>query len=1126
VGAEDRDEDVVGATPDSDATATSEGSGAATGYRVAAAIPDPTTTKRYERGPEIARGGLGRVMSALDRTLQRKVAIKELHERTEHGRRRFVREGLTTARLQHPAIVPVLDAGTWEGGDPFLVMKLLEGSTLSEELSERRTTDARLALIPNLLAVADALGYAHEQGIVHRDVKPSNIMIGTHGETVLLDWGIAHDASATALETDGWGRGPEPTADGSTEESLTVVGSVTGTVRYMSPEQARGEPATPAFDVYSLGVTIASVLAGERPFDALDHDDIVARVRAGDTEIPTLPPEVPADLAAIVAKATAPVGERCSHAGLIADDLRKFIAGKLVSARHYTLRQLVARWIRRHRLLLAIVGVATAVVIAVGVVAVRSVVHERNRAVTERAAAETRERELVLLQARSNLRTDPTATLAWLARYPTTAPRQDEVLAMVDEAEGRGVARHVFRPASRTRDAVWLPEGSLISGHQDGSLLRTDAARGDQRQAAALARSVVFVRAVGSAVVALDQGGGLHRWTPGGVTDLATLPLRSRVTGMWSVPGTDELKLTFSADEAELVSATVPGGWRHQDLDAAALHAATFDDDENTATIVFAVAADGTLTALAPKAPPRRLWKFAPRTWVRSSDDGRTYAAIEPTDDTTMTLWIGTADGGPPTAFATTRACAPGEDREESGEVSNDGRFAAIQRCGVMLLYDVEARRAIALRDPERVGEFLWSPDQRWLSLGRGDAVDLVDLESGEVRRLAGGSRIAFSRSGDWYATFGADGIRLWPRDRVVLPPGGLLGTRERIANPTRLYLPAGDGELAVRQHFTCAAWRLADRTRLVGFGVPAAAIEYIDDEALLWAWDSSDDGRTCIFASPDGSAIAARADGSTRTLAADHALTACAVTADGGHALCIAEQTLVGFDLGGTSPPTRRAVDGKPRGLARYRGALVILVDLGHRCELQDPDGARLAELPAGCLGLRASNGHQLGRDAALVIRRAGAVDVWIEGAEHRTISTESGLVEVAPARDLVAIAHDRVVDVFDLDTCTLRSARTGHALAVDGLAWSSTGILASHDGETVRLWDPVADRTRVIYAGHVISIVWARDGRSIVTTDGRVFRSWPVDLAHGASPTEVRDRIEHLTSARIVDGVVATPR
>src|SRR5688572_16288182 len=157
--------------------------------------------ERYELGEEIARGGMGTVYAAHDRTLDRKVAVKVMRA----GRsdlpgspslstglaRRFTREVMLTARLQHPAIVPVYDAGTFDEGSPFYAMRMVAGQTLDRaadgELAQR------LGLLPSVLAVAEAIAYAHSEGVVHRDLKPQNVLVGRFGETVLLDWGLAKD---------------------------------------------------------------------------------------------------------------------------------------------------------------------------------------------------------------------------------------------------------------------------------------------------------------------------------------------------------------------------------------------------------------------------------------------------------------------------------------------------------------------------------------------------------------------------------------------------------------------------------------------------------------------------------------------------------------------------------------------------------------------------------------------------------------------------------------------------------------------------------------------------------------------------------------------------------------------
>ena len=167
--------------------------------RPIAASDDPD---RYEPVGEHARGGLGRIVRAVDKRLGRTVAVKELLRRNTSNETRFMREALITARLEHPGIVPVHEAGHWPNGDPYYVMKLVEGRTLKELIAEKSTMRDRLGLLPHVIAVADAVGYAHSEGVIHRDIKPSNVIVGAFGETMVVDWGLARDRKQDLPDAD------------------------------------------------------------------------------------------------------------------------------------------------------------------------------------------------------------------------------------------------------------------------------------------------------------------------------------------------------------------------------------------------------------------------------------------------------------------------------------------------------------------------------------------------------------------------------------------------------------------------------------------------------------------------------------------------------------------------------------------------------------------------------------------------------------------------------------------------------------------------------------------------------------------------------------------------------------
>jgi serine/threonine protein kinase len=199
---------------------------------------------RYEILGELGRGGRGRVLRARDRELGRQVAIKELLPCDVRAEARFFREVMITARLDHPGIVPVYEAGRWSDGTPFYTMPLVAGSSLRARIA---AAPDRRALLPHAVRVVEAMAYAHARGIIHRDLKPSNILIGAHDETVVIDWGLGKEL-------------PERPAPSDLE--LTATGAILGTPRYMSPEQARGEASDARTDVHALG-RLLSELGGD-----------------------------------------------------------------------------------------------------------------------------------------------------------------------------------------------------------------------------------------------------------------------------------------------------------------------------------------------------------------------------------------------------------------------------------------------------------------------------------------------------------------------------------------------------------------------------------------------------------------------------------------------------------------------------------------------------------------------------------------------------------------------------------------------------------------------------------------------------------------------------------------------
>ena len=265
-----------------------------------------------------------------------------------------MREAQLTARLEHPGVVPVHEAGRWPDGRPFYAMKMVNGRSLLEVIAEKHTFAERLALLPNVIAVAETIAYAHDRRVIHRDIKASNVMVGQFGETIVIDWGLAKDlASSDPDET----RIPTRTHT----EGATAVGAVLGTPAYMPPEQAAGLPVDERADVYALGALLFHVLAGRPPYKRMaSTDEMLGQVLKG----PPPPLEnqvtgVPGELATIVRKAMARnKDDRYPTAKELVEDIKRFQTGQLVGAHRYTSWQLLRRYVARHWLPLGAATVA------------------------------------------------------------------------------------------------------------------------------------------------------------------------------------------------------------------------------------------------------------------------------------------------------------------------------------------------------------------------------------------------------------------------------------------------------------------------------------------------------------------------------------------------------------------------------------------------------------------------------------------------------------------------------------------------------------------------------------------------------------------------------------------------
>jgi serine/threonine-protein kinase len=363
--------------------------------RVAPGLEEPRSSAgRYGILRPHARGGLGEVFVAHDSELNRTVALKRIlgrHADDPASRARFLLEAEVTGGLEHPGIVPVYGLGTAPDGRPYYAMRFIHGDSLKEAIGRfhsatapRRDPGSRSLelrqLLRRFLDVCNAIDYAHSRGVLHRDIKPGNVIIGRHGEALVVDWGLAKATGRSGPEGPSEDRPLEPRSSGGSAE--TLPGSALGTPAFMSPEQAAGDLANlgTASDVYSLGATLYCLLTGRPPFEGRDIGRLLEAVRRGEFPPPrAVDPSIDPPLEAICLKAMAlsPAG-RYAAARALADDIERWMADEPVAAYRERWLRRALRWARRHRTGVA-AGVAALAVALAGTVAVLVVQAQANR---------------------------------------------------------------------------------------------------------------------------------------------------------------------------------------------------------------------------------------------------------------------------------------------------------------------------------------------------------------------------------------------------------------------------------------------------------------------------------------------------------------------------------------------------------------------------------------------------------------------------------------------------------------------------------------------------------------------------------------------------------------------------
>ncbi len=1040
---------------------------------------------------EIGRGGMGVVYEAVQLSLNRRVALKILPSVSADDPRRLRRfqvEAQAAACLNHPHIVPVYLVGA-EGGVHFFAMQLIEGRTLAEAIAGGERLAPRAAAELGRQA-AEALDYAHAQGVVHRDVKPSNLLIDGLGRLWVADFGLARVGESG---------------------DLTATGDLMGTLRYASPEQALGARGVVDHrtDVYSLGTTLYERLALRPAFDGSDRIDLLRRIADEEPRpLRRIDPTIPRDLETIVLKAMAKdPADRYPTARAVADDLGRFLDDRPILARPPGTLGRAARWSRRHRPAVAAAAVVLlAALVGLGVAAWWRYATLRRHNVELRSAldlADLHERSTHQLWYDSQMR------LAQQSLASGQAEFAQELLEGLRPEPGRGDPRgfewHYLRRVSH-RDVSNIESDAFeMAVSPDGLTLAMCEARGVMR----------FWD------LAAWRERGRARAHPAGVHGLCYSP-DGRTLASWAtgpeIPG--QVTLWDPASALELAALPPIAGQ---------VSVVAFSHDGRTLAFREGPSADSSRDRIG--------------FWDLSPSPARPRPGADPVLCDVSAFSAGgrrlvMSDGnGPITTrdLATGRAVAPppGGYTEIHGlGLSPDGRTVAVRLPDRIAFRDADSGRSMGAVATPYGGRMVFSPDGTRL-VGLAIQADFVggfvliqgvgtDPRTVPLEGISGGGlQVAFSPDG---ATLAVGGVGL-PATLCETSTGRKVAQFPYKTGSVRrvLFAPDGRSVIFASEDGRVRSWHIGGR--------PEPVDTLAGHPAEVWGLAYTPDGSALISAGDDHAIkLWDPRDGRLRaTLEGHTALVASLAIGPDGTTLASAgfDRTVRLWDLPSGRP--RAALRGhtdRVRAVAFSRDGRTI-------ASAGSDDTVRLWDAASGA-PLRTFEGHA-DTVRALAFHPGGAL--LVSSSDDRTIRAW----DLAGAREPISLAcpkHNAAlafspdgtllasgddwgnVSIREVATWSQRTSVKGSDAPVSGLTFSPDGrTLAAACGDAkVRLWDPLTGQVTLVLDGHaqrVNAVAFAPDGRSLASAghDGAI-KLWrsadPSPSPTAEAPGPRRDRAD----------------